>query len=199
MTHHLTSSRTSPSRAPARPVRAIALAVLLAAGTWALATQDARAAQWQVSTGIGDRASIKKVGFGLVWDSHAPLWQGQLWQVRLLHEVQLGYWDVPRAKNILEVGYSPFFRLQRGTVSAGGWTPFIEASIGVRAISHTRLDSDITMSTAFHFSDTLGAGIQFGNQMQSTIGVRFQHLSNAGIKRPNPGINFTQLYYQQSF
>ena len=55
------------------------------------------------------------------------------------------------------------------------------------------------MSTAFQFSDTLGAGVQFGNRARSTVGVRFQHLSNASIKRPNPGINFTQVYYQQSF
>ncbi|KAF1021645.1 MAG: Lipid A deacylase PagL [Paracidovorax wautersii] len=69
----------------------------------------------------------------------------------------------------------------------------------MRGISHTRLDSDTTMSTGFQFSDTIGAGIQFGNQLRSTVGIRFQHLSNASIKSPNPGINFTQLYYQQSF
>ena len=30
-------------------------------------------------------------------------------------------------------------------------------------------------------------------------GYRFQHLSNGGIKEPNPGINFSQLYLQYNF
>jgi hypothetical protein len=35
----------------------------------------------------------------------------------------------------------------------------------------------------------LGSGAQ-------TVGLRFQHQSNADIKTPNPGINFTMLYYR---
>ena len=173
---------------------ALALGILTA-----LATPLAQAADWQVSVGGGDRSSINKVGFGVVWDPHAPLWQGQVWQLRLLHEAQLAYWDVPRASDTFEIGYSPMFRLQRGTLSTGNWVPFIEASIGVRLISNTRLSESRTMSTAFQFSDTLGVGVQFGNKARSTVGLRYQHLSNAGIKHPNPGINFTQIYYQQSF
>lgn len=175
------------------------LAAAVAGAAWLALPHQAQAAEWQVSAGVGDRASIKKVGFGVVWDPHPALWQGKVWQLRLLHEAQIAYWDTPHAKDIVELGYSPMFRLQRGTVSAGSWNPFIEASVGVRLISHPRLDDSTTMSTAFQFSDTLGAGVQFGNQLRSTVGVRFQHLSNASIKKPNPGINFTQLYYQQSF
>jgi hypothetical protein len=171
---------------------------LLAAASWACAP-GAHAVDWQVFAGSGDRAGVDKAGFGLVWDVHAPLWQGQSWQVRLLHEAQVAYWDVPHASDILELGYTPMLRLQRGAPGAGNWSPFIEAGIGVRLLSHTRLSPDISLSTAFQFSDAIGAGVQFGPQGRSTLGVRFQHLSNAGIKRPNPGINFAQLYYQQRF
>lgn len=42
-------------------------------------------------------------------------------------------------------------------------------------------------------------GAQFGNRQQYQAGLRFQHVSNAGIKDPNPGINFSQLYVQYNF
>lgn len=208
MTKRFTAARNPSSQPLAAPAArllrtpraaALALGALAAAALWAAVPQTAQAADWQVSAGTGDRASIKKVGFGVVWDPHPALWQGNVWQLRLLHEAQVAYWDVPHAKDIVEIGYSPVLRLQRGTASAGSWSPFIEASIGVRAISHTRLSESTTMSTAFQFSDVIGAGVQFGNRLRSTVGIRYQHLSNASIKRPNPGINFTQLYYQQSF
>lgn len=191
-----TASLTQPDR---RTLKWLLGTTLLASAAWLALPSSAHAADWQISAGGGDRASINKIGFGVVWDPHSALWQGSVWQLRLLHEAQVAFWDVPRASNIYEVGYSPFFRLQRGTASGGNWVPFIEASIGVRLISHTRLSDETTMSTAFQFLDTLGAGVQFGNRARSTVGVRFQHLSNASIKRPNPGINFTQVYYQQSF
>ena len=44
-----------------------------------------------------------------------------------------------------------------------------------------------------------GAGMQFGQDGRSTLGVRLQHLSNLGIKTPNPGINFVQVYYAYRF
>lgn len=171
--------------------------VLVAAScAWA---SNVQAVDWQVFAGNGDRAGVKKAGLGLVWDMHEPLLQGQSWQLRLLHEAQLAYWDVPHASDIFEFGYTPMFRLQWGTPGSDSWSPFMEAGVGVRLLSHTRLSPDTSMSSAFQFSDTIGAGVQFGNQGRFTLGVRYQHLSNAGIKRPNPGVNFTQLYFQQRF
>ena len=55
------------------------------------------------------------------------------------------------------------------------------------------------MSTAFQFADMLGVGMQFGREARSTLGLRVQHLSNLGIKKPNPGIEFLQLYYSYRF
>jgi hypothetical protein len=46
----------------------------------------------------------------------------------------------------------------------------------------------------------IGVGAQFGNGPGAqTVGLRFQHQSNADIKRPNPGINFVMLYYRYAF
>jgi len=45
----------------------------------------------------------------------------------------------------------------------------------------------------------VGIGAQFGAKQQYQAGYRFQHLSNASIKKPNPGINFNQIYLQYNF
>jgi hypothetical protein len=55
------------------------------------------------------------------------------------------------------------------------------------------------MSSAFQFADMVGVGASFGSHQQYEAGFRFQHLSNASIKEPNPGIDFEQLYVQYNF
>jgi hypothetical protein len=55
------------------------------------------------------------------------------------------------------------------------------------------------MSTAFQFGSHIGLGYRFGAKRSYEIGYRFQHISNAGIKKPNPGINFHQVRVQYHF
>ena len=52
------------------------------------------------------------------------------------------------------------------------------------------------MSTAFQFGNHIGVGYRFGAKGSYDLGYRFQHLSNASIKRPNAGINFNQVRLQ---
>lgn len=140
---------------------------------------------------------VHKAGLVAGWARPDPLWQGSQWQLALRHEVELSFWRAPRGQDVVEFGYSPVLRLERPT--ARGNLFFVEASIGVRGLSHTRVSADRDLNSHFQFSDVLGAGWQWGPQGRSTLGVRFQHLSNAGIKEPNPGINFGQIYYRQRF
>ena len=49
----------------------------------------------------------------------------------------------------------------------------------------------IAMSTAFEFADHIGVGYVFNNNFD--LGLRLQHYSNAGIKKPNSGENFVVL------
>ncbi|MDR0457980.1 MAG: acyloxyacyl hydrolase [Burkholderiaceae bacterium] len=145
----------------------------------------------------GSRHKVHKVELDAGWTQQQPLWQGQNWRLRLRHEAVLGEWRVPEAHNLTELGYSPVFRLERPSASG---VFFVEASIGVRLLSHTWLEQDTTLSTAFQFADMAGIGWQWGRQSGAqTVGLRFQHQSNADIKEPNPGINFTMLYYRYSF
>lgn len=167
----------------------------VSAQTWPQAMPQG--VDWQLAYGKSNKADTKKVGLIAGWHHGNPLWQGDQWRLALRHEFELAYWRVPQAQDIVEAGYSPFLRLERPM--AGAQLFFVEASIGVRLLSHTRISPDHTLSTAFQFSDQLGVGYQWGPGGRSTVGLRFQHISNAGIKRPNPGINFTQIYYRHRF
>lgn len=73
---------------------------------------------------------------------------------------------------------------------------FVEAGIGAALFNGTRF-GDKTISTAFQFSDNIGFGYRFQNNVE--VGYRFTHYSNAGIKRPNPGINSQQVYVRYTF
>ena len=53
--------------------------------------------------------------------------------------------------------------------------------------------------SSFQFGDHIGGGIRFGDKGQYDVGYKYQHLSNAGIKQPNQGINYHILRLQYRF
>ncbi|MFT4194139.1 acyloxyacyl hydrolase [Ottowia sp.] len=142
-------------------------------------------------------AGVRKFGVVVGTTRADPLWQGQEWRLLLRHEVELAAWRVPKARDLVEAGYSPVLRLERPL--AGGGALFLEGSVGARLLSRTRVAPDRGLSTAFHFADMVGVGVQWGRQGRSSLGVRCQHLSNLGIKRPNPGMDFLQVRYTRRF
>ena len=171
--------------------RLVVSAVLIAGSGCALA------ADWSVGVGSGDKG-VRKISLAAGWDREEPLWQGQKWHLALRHEVELGIWRIRHASDAVEFGYSPVLRLIRPLSTHAGRL-FVEGSIGVRLISNKRLSPDFGMSTAFQFSDMLGIGYQWGTEQRTTVGVRATHVSNGGIKKPNHGVNFGQLYVQRTF
>ena len=208
---------TSPAHADPRAVRrpliravaALGGLIALLGGSPAMAQQTAPPAAstsaswiqgWDFSFkgGKANQSDVKKYGVVAGYDLQSPLWQGEQWSVRLRHEIEAAGWDVPHAKNIFEVGYTPMFRLQR-PISDGSAAFFVEAGIGARLLSHVHTAPDRSLSTAFQFSSELGAGLQFGREGRATVGLRYQHISNAGIKEPNPGMDFYVAYFSYRF
>lgn len=182
-------------RCIARATRCAALALLF--GSAGVVQAAPTALDLSVVAAGATTDSVRKVGLVFGLTRPEPLWQGERWQLALRHEIELSFWHVPRARDLLEFGYAPVLRLER--LAASGARFFVEASIGVHALSRTRVSPDRDLSSTFQFSDVLGAGWQWGPDGRSTVGVRFQHLSNAGFEKPNPGINFSQLYYRHRF
>jgi len=153
----------------------------------------------QLAGGVADH-DVKKLDLAGVWDPGLQWWHFGGFHFTVVGEAHVSYWHLTESNatrpNIWEFGLTPVFRIIKDT---GWFRPYIEAGVGVRLLSHTRETTDRTLSSAFQFADLVGVGAQFGAHQNYQAGFRFQHLSNAGLKRPNPGINFSQVYVQYNF
>ncbi|WP_027815059.1 acyloxyacyl hydrolase [Paraburkholderia bannensis] len=153
----------------------------------------------QLGAGVADH-DVKKLDLGLVWDPGLQWWHIAGFHFTVVGEFHAAYWKLDELAasqpNIWEFGVTPVFRF----IKDSGWIrPFIEAGVGIRVLTHVELTPDRTMSTAFQFADMVGIGAQFGEHQNYQAGFRFQHISNADIKTPNPGLNFSQIYVQYNF
>ncbi|RKT25956.1 lipid A 3-O-deacylase [Paraburkholderia sp. RAU2J] len=152
----------------------------------------------QVAAGAADH-HVKKFELGVAWDPGLYWWQIGDWHFALIGEAHAAWWHTNEGNvhgDIGEIGVTPVIRF----IKISGWVrPFVEVGAGIRLLSSPRIASDFTLGTAFQFAEMAGVGVQFGHRQQYVAGYRFQHISNGGIKEPNPGINFSQLYLQYNF
>jgi lipid A 3-O-deacylase len=175
-------------------LRTVCATLLLSASGVAVADQFGI----QIAGGLGDR-HVKKLDLGLVWDPNLTWWQIGDWHFALIGEAHVAWWHTDEGnvhENIGEIGVTPIIRFIKGS---GSVRPFVEAGAGVRLLSSPTISSTFSLGSAFQFADLAGVGVQFGGHQQYQAGYRFQHVSNGGIKEPNPGINFHQLYLQYNF
>ncbi|WP_313083548.1 acyloxyacyl hydrolase [Pulveribacter sp.] len=184
----------------------LALLFFLAAAQPALAQQppsdtpsaaDTPSVYVQAGRARGDTDALT-LGVTLPWRSfQRELWGGQL----------RGYWDVylsrwsydaapGRGGHSTLLGITPTLRL---TPDHGRSALFWEAGIGATYADKRYVTPDREFSTRFNFASHLGVGLQFGERRQHELALRVQHVSNAGIKKPNPGNNFVQLRYAMHF
>jgi hypothetical protein len=164
---------------------------------WAALSAPAHAIDGiSIEGGRGDGTDMGRLG--VQWDWNKRWFQGQNWHVGGYWDLAAGYWhrSSPPGFNddLFDIGFTPVLRLQQNDLSG----PYVEAGIGFHLLSRTSL-GDKRFSTSFQFGDHVGAGMRFGPKGRYDLGYRFQHLSNAGIKRPNSGINFHQVRFQYHF
>jgi hypothetical protein len=101
-----------------------------------------------------------------------------------------------------------------GTISAAGETAFIgflgprlslyflESIVSIEAGSRPAVLSrdrfgGIDLGGRFHFISHLGIRVRLGRFL--SVGYRFQHMSNAGLQDPNPGLNLHMLELSSRF
>ncbi len=138
--------------------------------------------------GGGNGADVARAAAQWKWQRTWQAWSG--WHIGGYWEASLGAWDGGR-KTVVDVGVTPVLRAEENTPSASA--PYIEAAIGLHLLSQQRITEQKEFGTSWQFADHVGAGIRFGARRQYDLGLRLQHLSNASLKRPNPGINFLLL------
>jgi lipid A 3-O-deacylase len=161
-----------------------------------------QAAQWQPRGAFIEGGSAahgtRNVTAGLVWP-----WEWQdTWhnaQVSGITEAYLGEWsarEIGERRTFTQLGLLPLLRIR----FRGGASPwFFEAGIGASVTSPVYRTVNKEFSTSFNFVDVLGFGRSLDAQHRHELSLRFQHISNADIKKPNPGENFLQLRYGFAF
>ena len=135
------------------------------------------------------------VGFGPWWSM--PIDTDQLLSLSGIASV-MG-WDnryKPINKSLVAFGVYPVLRFDLGQMA--GVVPYVEAAIGVNVLTHTWIE-ERRLSTAFQFGEFVGVGFAFGDKRQFDIGARYQHISNADIKRPNDGLTYPSIIFQYRF
>jgi len=108
--------------------------------------------------------------------------------------VQLGasVWRVPDIRGQtrrFDVNATPIWRSEKS------WG-YLEGGIGLYLLSKTINNDENRVPSSLEFGSHIGAGLRLGQS--STIGVAYQHLSNAGIKQPNGGIDLILVQYTLS-
>jgi lipid A 3-O-deacylase len=181
--------------------RLLILTLALLAGASVLipaAAQDRRPA-WAFVQGGSSAHSVDHLGVGLTW----PLaWKRQAWrgEFSAQAELSLSYWRARAfgggGQGFVNVGLVPMLRYR---FDQGNSPWFVEGGIGLTASSKRYVTPDKTFSTRLNFSDNLAVGRSFGRDRNQEVSLRFQHISNAGIKKPNPGEDFVLLRYAVRF
>jgi hypothetical protein len=71
--------------------------------------------------------------------------------------------------------------------------------IGTSYLNPLFTDGTRHFSTRFNFDDHLGLGYRWGGEAShfgsQEVTLRLEHFSNAGLREPNPGMNFIELRY----
>lgn len=176
-----------------RHVSACSIAVLaLATASAAQARELYDAPSLGLRLGVGEHYQRAE----LAWESPS-FWtyrfEGGTTRLDLLGELGAAYWRASGSRDpgsVWQLSATPLLRLT--------WSDryYVEAGVGATVFSHASF-ADKNISTAFQFGDHVGVGMFL--TPNSRLGLRFSHYSNAGIKRPNPGLNVLQLNYSLQY
>jgi lipid A 3-O-deacylase len=201
----LRSRLAAPS--PRGRVLALVLAAALVAAASDVGAADARPSDgrpgwWPTGGfaqfGAAESAQMAVLGLTWEWSWRRPFLGGE---VGGYWEISFGRWNAdsaPRGSGwFTQVGVTPVLRWYVG----GPRRWFAEAGIGANLLLpiYENDSENKRFSTTFNFGDHLAVGRRFGHDGGQSVSLRFQHFSNASIRKPNPGENFLQLRYSRSF
>lgn len=139
--------------------------------------------------GTGNKTKMVRVGMQWKWDKQ--WWRsngthvGAYWDLNLAHWRGERFRDIPDARlSLNSIGITPVLRLQNDSLKG----LYAEIGIGAHILSAHYDNNGHQLSTRFQFGDHLGIGYVFRNNVE--LGLKIQHFSNAGIKKPNDGVDF---------
>ncbi len=171
-------------------IRKMALVAGLACAFPALALDSV-----SLETGSGDEGT-EVLRAGAQWTWQQRWFTERSWTLGAYWDVQAGRWT-GTTDDLWDFSVTPVFRLERARRSKS--YPYVEAAIGFHILSDIRVNPQRRFSTNFQYGDHIGVGLRYGERYRYDLGLRLQHLSNGGLSKPNPGINFWQLRLQYHF
>lgn len=149
-------------------------------------------------TGAGPAADSIQLGAGLANDNidvRRIAWQkpwSTVWlasesgELSGMHAMSFNQWKL-HDESVEVVAYSPVFVYRWGD----GPVSTIRFGIGAAYLSQTQIGNR-RLSTHFQFEDQIGIGWRW---RRHTLGLDYLHYSNAGIEKPNQGIDIIMLSY----
>jgi lipid A 3-O-deacylase len=100
------------------------------------------------------------------------------------------FWQPAPAKNAYAAGFNPV-NLTWNFTSLGNTVPYVELGGGV-IFSDNNVPAN-TNQTNFLTHAALGFHLFVREKHALTLSTRYEHISNAGLSAPNPGINTVQF------
>lgn len=140
---------------------------------------------------------IETVRVGLAWDWGREWPVGERWLARGHWETSLGHWRGQGKEGVHETWdlmVSPMLRLWR--TNPEGLQPYLETGVGLHYLNDSSFSDALRTGTRYQFGVVLGAGVRFGPGGRYELGWRLRHISNAGIRLPNFGVNASELRLQ---
>ena len=118
-----------------------------------------------------------------------PLPESERWWLPTHAQLGASAWRVPDIRGTtrrFDLNATAIWRAERG------WG-YYEAGFGGYLLSKTINNDETRVPSAFEFGSHIGIGIRLAKN--HTLGIGLQHLSNAGIKQPNGGIDLLLVQY----
>ena len=96
----------------------------------------------------------------------------------------------------LFISFGPSYRYDMSKSEAGRW--FVDFGVHPTYVAKSTYDGQ-PIGGHFYFTSYLGLGAYLGRQRKTSVLIRYQHTSNAGINSPNPGLDMMGLTFSYHF
>ncbi len=94
------------------------------------------------------------------------------------------------------VSFGPSYRYDVSKSEAGRW--FVDFGVHPTYVAKSTYGGR-SLGGNFHFTSYLGLGAYLGRQKKTSVLIRYQHTSNAGMNTPNPGLDMMGLTISYHF
>jgi len=179
-------------------LRRAMLATAVAVLGW-LGISDARGADLILIQGQGDDVEVAAAALRMAeWKS----WRrGDRWRYSLAPEWQIGVWHATQSgingARVIDGSLTGVLTIRPSSSDRSPY--YMDVGFGVHMLSHVRISDERNFGSSFQFGEFLGLGADLGERRQYSLAARVQHVSNGGIKKPNPGVTFMQVVLQYRF